>query len=214
MRPERAQTPREETANALSHALGCVLAWLIWPVLEHAARQRSGTIGVFAIGVFCAAMTLQYLVSAVYHALPRGRAKQWARSFDHAAIFIFIAGSSTPFTLGVLGGGTGALSCGLIWVLALWGAWLKLMRRLTDLRLSTGLYVLLGWFALVLSLPEAQKLDVSALWWLVGGGVCYLAGSVFFVFDERLRFGHFVWHLFVLIGSACHVCAALWPVLY
>lgn len=211
--PARAQTRAEERANALSHALGVVLAVAVWPLLAQAARLQSGAIGVLAVTVFCATMVLQYLVSTVYHALPPGRAKLWARAFDHAAIFVFIAGSSTPFTLGLIAGWGGVATCALVWSLALWGASLKLRRRLTNRRLSTGLYILLGWLALLCAAPGLQALEPAALLWLLGGGCAYLVGSAFFVFDASLRFGHFLWHLFVMAGSGCHVCAALWPAL-
>jgi hemolysin III len=208
---QRVQTPREELANTASHGLGCVLALLAWPVLIDAAAQRRGAIGVLAVSLFCAAMTFQYAASAVYHGLRPGRSKQWAKVVDHAAIFIFIAGTSSPFTLGVMGGATGVVTCVLIWVLALAGSSLKLRRRLTNQRLSTGVYVLLGWFALVVAIPQLQHLGAGTIAWLLGGGAAYLAGTVFFVFDARLRFGHLIWHLFALAGSGCHVCATLWP---
>jgi hemolysin III len=210
----RMQTPREELANALSHALGCIVALLIWPLLVDVAAQRSGAAGVLAASLFCGAMCFQYAASAIYHGLAPGRAKQWAKAVDHAAIFVFIAGSSSPFTLGVMGGTTGAATCALIWTLALAGASLKLRRRLTNRRVSTGLYVLLGWFALVLAWPQFEHLDASAITWLIGGGLSYLVGAVFFVYDSQLRFGHLVWHLFALAGSGCHVCAAIGPALF
>jgi hemolysin III len=209
----RGQTRGEELANALSHALAVVLALAAWPVLADAGRQQSGRIGVIAVTVFCATMVLQYLASTVYHALPAGRAKLWARAVDHAAIFVFIAGSSTPFTLGLMKGPGGLVTCALVWLLALCGASLKLRRRLTNRRLSTGLYILLGWLALIVAWPGLQTLEPSALWWLFGGGLAYLVGTAFFVFDASLRFGHLLWHLFVMAGSGCHVCAALWPAL-
>jgi hemolysin III len=209
--PHRDQTAREELANTASHGLGCALALLAWPLLIDTAAQRNGAVGVLAVSLFCAAMTFQYAASAVYHGLPPGRSKQWAKAIDHAAIFIFIAGSSSPFTLGVMGGNTGIATCALIWVLALAGASLKLRRRLTSRRLSTGVYVLLAWFALVVALPQFEHLDAGTIAWLLGGGAAYLAGTVFFLFDAQLRFGHLIWHLFALAGSGCHVCAALWP---
>jgi hemolysin III len=213
MGAERHQTRSEEWANAASHAAGVMLALTAWPWLAEAAQRQAGTRGVVAMAIFVVTMTLQYGASAVYHALPAGRAKLWARSVDHAAIYLLIAGSATPFTLGLLHGRVGAATCALIWTLALAGAWLKLHRRLTSARLSTGLYVLFGWVALLLILPDAQLIDARALAWLVGGGVAYLVGAGFFVFDASLRFGHFVWHLFALAGSSCHVCAAIWPAL-
>jgi len=209
----RDQSRAEERANAASHAIGAPLALALWPALAQAAGQRWGGLGVLAVSLFCATMALQYLASTVYHALPPGRAKLWARAVDHAAIFIFIAGSCTPFTLGAIGGRAGIATCALVWTLALAGAALKLRRRLTNRRLSTGLYVLLGWVALLAAWPGLVVLDPVSLLWLLGGGLAYLVGTAFFVFDSALRFGHFVWHLFVLAGSGCHVCAALWPAL-
>lgn len=211
MGSDRHQSRAEEWANAASHAAGVVLVFAAWPWLAEAAARQAGTRGVLAMAIFAATLALQYGASALYHALPAGRAKLWARAADHAAIYLLIAGSATPFTLGLLHGRIGAATCALLWTLALAGAWLKLRRRLTSARLSTGLYVLFGWVALLLILPDAQQIDSRALAWIVGGGLAYLVGAGFFVFDASLRFGHFVWHLFALAGSSCHVCAAIWP---
>jgi hemolysin III len=207
----RSQSRPEEWANAASHAAGVLLAIAAWPWLAQAAQAQGGARGVAAMGLFVATMVLQYGASALYHALPPGRAKLWARAIDHAAIYLFIAGSATPFALGLLGGTAGAATCALIWTLALTGAALKLRRRLTSARLSTGLYILFGWVALLLLWPDLRQIDGAALAWLIGGGAAYLVGAGFFVFDASLRFGHFVWHLFALAGSSCHVCAAIWP---
>jgi hemolysin III len=207
----RCQSRPEEWANAASHAAGVVVVAALWPWLAQAALQQGGTRGVAAMAVFAATLALQYGASAVYHALAPGRAKLWARSIDHAAIYLLIAGSATPFALGLLGGRVGVLTCALIWVLAITGAWLKLMRRLTSARLSTGLYVLFGWLAALLLWPDLRQLDATTLAWLVAGGAAYMVGAGFFVFDASLRFGHLVWHVFALCGSACHVTAAVWP---
>jgi hemolysin III len=188
-----------------------VVVAALWPWLAQAAYQQGGERGVVAMAVFAATLALQYGASAVYHALAPGRAKLWARAIDHAAIYLLIAGSTTPFALGLLGGRAGVLTCALIWTLALAGAWLKLMRRLTSARLSTGLYVLFGWLAALLLWPDLRQLDGATLAWLVGGGVAYMVGAGFFVFDASLRFGHFIWHVFALAGSSCHVCAVIWP---
>jgi hemolysin III len=207
----RSQSRGEEWANAASHALGVLFACAAWPWLAELASRQGGRAGVAAMGLFVATMVLQYGVSTLYHALPAGRAKRWACAADHAAIYLFIAGSATPFALGLLGGTAGTTACALIWALAVAGAWLKLRRRLTSTRVSTALYVLFGWLALLLLWPDLQRVDHSALAWLLAGGGAYLVGAGFFVFDASLRFGHLIWHLFVLAGSSCHVCAALWP---
>jgi hemolysin III len=205
----RVQSRPEEWANAASHAAGVALVGAVWPWLADAAWRQGGRVAVAAMAVFVLTLALQYGASALYHALSPGRAKLWARSVDHAAIYLLIAGSATPFALGLIGGRAGAATCALIWTLALAGAWLKLMRRLTNARLSTGLYLLFGWFAALLLAPEWRQLDATTLAWLFGGGVSYTVGAGFFVFDASLRFGHFIWHLFALAGSACHVTAAV-----
>jgi hemolysin III len=207
----RAQTGPEEWANAASHAAGVLVVFAVWPWLCAVAQRQAGTPGVLAMTAFTFTLVLQYGASAVYHATPPGRAKLWARAVDHAAIYLLIAGSATPFAIGLVGGRVGLLTCVLIWALALAGAWLKLMRRLTSQRLSTGLYVLFGWLALVLLWPDLRHIEPAALAWLIGGGIAYLVGAAFFVFDTSLRFGHFIWHLFALAGSSCHACAAIWP---
>jgi hemolysin III len=208
---ERSQTRPEEWANAASHAAGVLLVAAAWPWLADLAQRQGGQLGLAAMAAFAATMVFQYGASALYHALPHGRAKLWARAIDHAAIYLLIAGSATPFALGLLGGRAGMLTCALLWALALAGAWLKLMRRLTSARLSTGLYILFGWLAALLLWPDLRQLDGATLAWLVAGGASYMVGAGFFVFDASLRFGHFIWHLFALAGSSCHVCAALWP---
>jgi hemolysin III len=207
----RSQSRPEEWANAASHAAGVVVVAALWPWLAQAALQQGGARGVAAMAVFVFTLALQYGASAVYHALAPGRAKLWARAIDHAAIYLLIAGSATPFALGLIGGRVGMLTCALIWTLALAGAWLKLMRRLTSARLSTGLYVLFGWLAALLLWPDLRQLDATTLAWIVAGGAAYMVGAGFFVFDASLRFGHLVWHVFALAGSACHVTAAVWP---
>ncbi len=207
----RPQTRAEEIANAASHALACLLPVLAWPLLDLAAPRTDNLMGRASVAVFCATMVLVFVASAVYHALPPGRAKLWARAIDHAAIFVFIAGSATPFTLGAMPGWSGAATCALLWMLALTGAALKLMRRLTQRRLSTGVYMVLGWTALLAVVPGMSSIDAAALAWLMAGGVAYLVGTAFFIFDSALRFGHFVWHLFVMAGSGCHLAAAMVP---
>jgi hemolysin III len=211
MTRDRTQSRPEEWANAASHAAGVLLVLAAWPWLADAAQRQGGRLGIAAMAAFVVTMVLQYGISALYHGLPHGRAKLWARAIDHAAIYLLIAGSATPFALGLIGGRAGVLTCLVIWALALAGAWLKLMRRLTSARVSTGLYLLFGWLAALLLWPDLRQLDAATLAWLAAGGLSYMVGAGFFVFDASLRFGHFIWHLFALAGSSCHVCAAIWP---
>lgn len=206
----RAQTLGEEVANALSHGLGCLLALASLPILvQHAARD-GGAANVVAASLFSGTMILLYLVSTLYHALPAGRAKAWFNRLDHATIYVFIAGSYAPFTLGVLRGAWGWTLFGVVWGLAAAGAAAKLFDRLRHPLWSTGLYVAMGWVVLVAAVPLFERMAAAGLVWLVLGGLCYTAGAVVFLLDSRLRYAHFVWHLLVIGGSACHFFAALW----
>jgi hemolysin III len=207
---DRPQTFREEVANALSHGLGFLLAAASLPILVAFAVRHGSAMDVVAASVFAGTAMLLYFVSMLYHALPLGRAKRVLNRLDHAAIYVFIAGSYTPFTLGVLRGGWGWTLFGVVWGLAALGVAAKLFNRLQHPWWSTGLYVGMGWVALVAIVPLVERMPAGGLAWLVGGGLAYTAGAVVFMFDSRLRFGHFVWHLFVLGGSTCHFFAALW----
>lgn len=206
----RPQSVSEEIANAISHGLGFLLAVAALPILVWQAGQRGRAVDVVAVSVFAASMILLYLVSALYHAVPDPRMKAWLNRLDHAAIFLFIAGSYTPFTLGVLQGGWGWSLFGVVWATAAFGITIKLLNRLRHPLLSTGLYLALGWVAVLAAGPLMDRLSPAGLAWLVAGGLSYTLGALVFLVDHRLRFGHFIWHLFVLGGSTCHFFAVLW----
>ncbi len=206
----RHQTLGEEIANAISHGLGFLLAIASLPILVFHAAQRGTAVNVVAASVFAGTMILLYLVSALYHALPPSRAKVWLNRLDHAAIYVFIAGSYTPFTLGVLYGGWGWTLFGIVWSAAALGVTIKLLDRLKHPLWSTALYVAMGWVALVAAGPLIERMPSTGIVWLVAGGLSYTLGAVVFLLDERVRYAHFVWHLFVLGGSVCHFFAALW----
>ena len=207
---ERAQTWGEELANSISHGVGFLLAVASLPILVYVAAQRGGALNVVAASVFSATMIVLYLVSALYHAVPEGRAKLWLNRLDHAAIYVFIAGSYTPFVLGVLRGGWGWSLFGVVWTCAALGVTAKLLDRLKHPLWSTGLYVAMGWVAVVAVQPMFERMAAAGLIWLLAGGLCYTAGAVVFLFDARIRYAHFVWHLLVMAGSTCHFFAALW----
>jgi hemolysin III len=152
---------------------------------------------------------LVYLVSAIYHALPRGHIKALFNRFDHAAIYLFIAGSYTPFAIGALRDGLGWTLFAVVWGLAMAGALAKLLNRLYHPLWSTALYILMGWAAVFAAGPLLQQVSHHALVLLMAGGVAYTVGAVAFVLDSKVRYAHFVWHLFVMAGSTCHFLAAL-----
>jgi len=208
-RHARPQSLGEEIANSVSHGVGAVAALAGAPVLIVAAVHRGDRGDVVAASVFAATMLLLYLTSTLYHALPRNKAKRVFRVLDHGAIFLLIAGTYTPFTLGVLRGAWGWTLFGLVWSLALFGIVLKAVGGIRYPRLSTALYIGMGWLAIIAVRPLLLHVPPSGLLWLVGGGVAYTAGVAFYA-AERLRYGHFVWHLFVLTGTSCHFWAVLW----
>lgn len=205
---DRLQTGGEELANALSHGLGFLLAVAALPLLVWQALRVGSAVDVAAAAVFAGSLILLYGVSTLYHALPAGALKRWCNRFDHAAIYVLIAGSYTPFTLGVLQGPWGWTLFGLVWTAALLGVTVKLLDRLRGPGLSTGLYVAMGWLAVLAAVPLVERLPWPALAWLVAGGLSYTLGAALFLFDGRVRYLHFVFHLLVLLGSACHVVAA------
>lgn len=148
-------------------------------------------------------------MTTLYHALPAGRAKEWLNRLDHASIYLFIAGSYMPFLLGVLIGAWNWSLFAVVWTAAAPGVVSKLLDRLRHPLWSTGLYVAMGWVVLIAAAPLFERMSASGLAWLVAGGLSYAAGTVVFLLDSKLRYAHFVWHLFVLGGSACHFFAGL-----
>ena len=205
----RARMSREELANTVSHGLGLLLAVAAVPILVVNAVARGGAADVVGAAIFGSTLVLLYLASTGYHAAPMGRAKALLRRMDHAAIYLLIAGTYTPFTLGVLGGGWGWTLFGLVWGAAVIGVGTKLLAGIRFPRVSTAMYLIMGWLVLIAAHPLVTRMPVPGLAWLVAGGLAYSGGVVFFA-ARRLPYGHFVWHLFVLAGSACHFFAVLW----
>lgn len=204
----RPQSLGEEIANSVSHGLALVAALVAVPFLMASARHLSAASLVGAI-VFAATMVLLYLASTLYHALPAGRAKRVFMKLDHGAIYLFIAGSYTPFALGALGGAWGWTLFGLVWSMAAIGVTLKAFDRLSHPLLSTGLYLLMGWLVLIAAVPLVERVPFAGVMWLVAGGLAYTLGVVFFALDSRLRYAHAVWHGFVVAGTSCHFFAVL-----
>jgi hemolysin III len=208
--PKREQSQGEEIANSISHGIGLVAALAGTPFLIiHAARH--GDAGFVAgTSIFSATMILLYLSTTLYHALPIGKAKRVFRVIEHSAIFLLIAGTYTPFTLGVLRGAWGWTLFGVVWGLAATGVALKVFDKASHPILSTGLYLLMGWLIVIAADPLVAKVPTSGLLWLIAGGLSYTSGVAFFATDSRLRYGHLIWHLFVIAGTACHYFAVLW----
>jgi hemolysin III len=203
--PDRAQTVGEEIANSVSHGAGLIAAAIGVPFLAlRAAKSSRGPGAVIGAAIFAAAVLLVYSVSAAYHAWPHGKAKRVLRVIEHVAIFLLIAGTYTPFTLGILRGPLGWTLFGLVWALAAAGVILKTASSKRYSGLSIGLYLLMGWLAVVAIPPLWRELPRAGFVGLLAGGLAYTLGVAFYANDHRVKYGHFLWHLFVMAGTACH----------
>jgi hemolysin III len=207
--PRRPQSQGEEIANSISHGLALVAALVGTPYLIMQAERHGDTRFVVGTSVFAATMILLYLSSTLYHALPVGKAKRVFRVIEHSAIFLLIAGTYTPFTLGVLRGAWGWTLLGIVWGLAAFGVALKVFNKGAHPVLSTTNYLMMGWLVVIAVDPMIARIPTAGLLWLIAGGVSYTAGVVFFALDSRLKYGHLIWHLFVMAGTACHYFAVL-----
>lgn len=207
----REQSRGEELANSISHGIGLVAALLATPFLIMQAAERGDGGFIFGATLFAMTVILLYLASALYHGLPPGKVKRLFRVIEHTAIYLLIAGTYTPFTLGVLRGPWGWALLVLIWTLAGAGVVLTIYDQASHRIFSTILYLLMGWLIVVAIKPlSAGGVPTSGLLLLLAGGVAYTAGVVFYATDARLRYGHFIWHLFVLAGTVCHYLAVFW----
>lgn len=210
VRADREQTRPEELANSLSHGLGLLAALAATPYLISHAASRGDAIFVFATSLFAASIISLYLGSTLYHALPAGKAKRMAQVVEHSAIFLLIAGTYSPITLGIMRGPWGWSMFALVWGLAAGGVALKACGKVAHPRISTTLYVLMGWIIVIAAKPLLAVIHPSGLLWLVAGGLAYTAGVAFYSNDHKLPYGHLIWHLFVLAGTTCHYLAVLW----
>ena len=209
-------TPRtvsfaEELANAITHGVGFVASLIGVPILVLSAMANGERAAVIGASVFGATLVALYAASMLYHAVPHPRLKQRFRVMDHAAIYLLIAGTYTPFTLGVLRGAWGWTLFGFVWTLAAIGVLFKVVFGSGRYsKLSTSVYVAMGWVIITAIKPLFLSMDRVGLVLLIAGGLLYTGGVVFYIDKRGRRWTHPVWHLFVLGGSACHYFAVLW----
>ncbi|SOD40239.1 PAQR family membrane homeostasis protein TrhA [Nitrosovibrio sp. Nv4] len=208
--PMREQSRAEEIANSISHGIALVAAFVGSPFLITHAARHGDTAFLIGTCLFSATTILLYLSSTLYHAFPAGKTKRVFRVFEHSAIFLLIAGTYTPFTLGVLRGAWGWTLFGVVWSLAIAGVALKVFSKRPHPIFSTSLYLLMGWLVLIAIEPLSTRMPAVGMSWLVAGGLSYTIGVIFFATDSRLLYGHLIWHLFVIAGTACHFIAVLW----
>lgn len=203
----REQTHGEELANSISHSVGLLAAIIAIPFLLIKISGEDDTVLFIGVLIFACAIIFQYASSALYHALPQGHGKHIMRMIEHSAIFVLIAGTYTPFTLGILRDSWGIALCILVWSLAVVGVVLKSSNKLFHPQLSNALFLLMGWLIIVAVKPMLESVPLAGLLWLLAGGIAYTVGVAFYAASSRVRYAHFAWHLFVIAGTACHFIA-------
>jgi len=214
---ERLYTFKEEVANVLTHGLGAVFSIVGLGFLVVFAAMGADPWRIVSVSIFGATMLLMYLASTLYHALPHPPVKKALRVCDHCCIYLLIAGTYTPFALVSLRGPWGWTLFGLMWGIAAAGCLFKIFfmdhaKSCWQDRVSTLLYVLMGWMVIFAFKPSLELIPPGALFLCLLGGLAYTGGVVFYLW-ERLPYNHAIWHLFVLGGSVLHFCAIFYYIL-
>ncbi len=205
-------TTGEEIANAITHGVGAVLSLAGLVVMVALAALHSGVWQVIGCSIYASSLLILYLISTLYHSLTHAGAKRVFQILDHCSIFLFIAGSYTPFLLVNLHGGWGWSLLGIVWGIAVLGIIFKILYIGRDEIVSVIVYITMGWLILVAIKPLMEHITHQGLDLLVAGGLFYTIGVVFYAL-EKLPYNHSVWHIYVMAGSACHYFAILYAVL-
>ena len=205
----RAVQTVEEIANVATHGFGLAASIVALPIFVLLAA-RGGDAGVM-VGATIFGLTLiaAYAASTMYHSMEPGPKRDYWRRMDQSAVYLLIAGTYTPFSLGALRGPLGWSMLGIAWVAAFIGIAVKVGWRVDSPRLENAVYLGLGWLILLFSETLVERIGWAGLAWILAGGVAYTIGTIFLVCQSRVRFGHCAWHVFVLGGSACHAIAVV-----
>jgi hemolysin III len=192
----------ETIANSVTHGLGFAASVVAFPFLISSSLRTGDALQVAGAVIFGVSLVILYAASTIYHSFPQSPSRRLLRVIDHSAIYILIAGSYTPFMLGPLRGRMGYSLLAVVWLMAIAGILMKTIRGFGRPAFTAIPYIAMGWLC--------AAVGPSGFWWLLAGGLFYTGGVVFYATDKRLRYGHAVWHLFVLAGSTCHYFAVLW----
>jgi len=204
-------TRAEEYASQVTHGLGILFA--VASLVVMVLASGSDPYRIVASCVFGTSLILLYSSSTIYHSVSTPGLRSLFQIFDHACIYLLIAGTYTPVSLITLRGPWGWSLLGAVWFLAIAGVILKsVMRENREAWWSTALYVVMGWLVVFAIVPLIRNMPGAGIAWLVAGGLCYTFGVVFFAW-RKLPYNHAIWHLFVMAGSACHVIATVWYIL-
>ncbi|MFC0445490.1 hemolysin III family protein [Pseudidiomarina halophila] len=209
---EKAYSIAEEVAHAITHGIGAVASIIGLVVMVLWSASYGDTWHVVSASIYGASLIILYTASTLYHAFPWPRVKSFFQHMDHAAIYFLIAGTYTPFALVNLRGPWGWTLLGVAWGIALIGVVLELTQKKRRKWLSLSLYLGLGWMAVLAIKPMIDNVDVGGLMLLVGGGLAYSFGVIFYVW-KSLKYHHAIWHLFVLAGSVLHFFSIFYYVL-
>ncbi len=212
METTRRYTVAEEIFNAITHGVGAIFAVFALTLLIVFASLYGNAWHIVSVSIYGTTLILLYLTSTFYHSFTNEKVKHIFKILDHSAIFLLIAGTYTPFMLVTLRGVLGWVLLSIIWVFAILGIILKIFFIGKFKRLSTVIYLLMGWFIVVAMKPLIAAMPVPGLRLLVAGGIMYTLGSFFYIRKSR-AFNHGIWHLFVLGGSVCHFLSVLLHVL-
>lgn len=201
-------TIKEEIANAITHGIGAALAIAGLVVLIVFSSLRGTVWHIVSFSIFGITLVLLYFASTLYHSLTHVKAKGVFHKFDHISIYLLIAGTYTPFCLTALRGWIGWTMFGIVWACAIAGGVFKAIDVGKRVKLSTALYVLMGWVILVAIKPLYGVMPYNGFLLLIAGGVSYTIGTIFFI-RNQVKYNHSVWHLFVLGGSVLHFFSVL-----
>ncbi|MEZ5148102.1 MAG: hemolysin III family protein [Bacteroidales bacterium] len=204
--------PLEEKLNVITHGFGFLLSIAALTLMVVFASIKGNAWHIVSSAIYGSSLVLLYLASTLFHSAKRQNMRNRLNVFDHASIFILIAGTYTPFLLVTLNGPWGWSLFGVVWGLAIGGVILKLFFTGKKQILSTIGYVLLGWVIIIAIKPLVNNIALGGLVWLIAGGIAYTGGAVFYLF-KKMPFNHAIFHVFVLAGSICHFVAVFWYVL-
>lgn len=201
-------TKKEETAHSITHGFGALLSIAALAVAIVLASFTKDPWVIVSVTIYGTTMLLMYLSSTIVHALPEGKVKDIFQIIDHAAIYLFIAGTYTPLLLISLRSSLGWMIFGIVWGIALAGIIFKIFFVKKFLIMSTVFYLLMGWMIVLVWEPMLAAMPQQTILYLAVGGLFYTVGAVFYVW-RKIPYHHVVWHLFVLAGSAFHFFAIL-----
>ncbi|WP_379129792.1 hemolysin III family protein [Paenibacillus sp. sgz500958] len=199
---------REEVANAITHGIGTVLSIAALVLLVVFASLKGTAWHVVSFSIYGTTMLLLYLNSTLVHSLRDGRAKDLFEFFDHSSIYLFIAGTYTPFLLVAIRGPLGWSLFGIIWGVAVFGVFFKAFFTKKFLFMSTVFYIAMGWLIVIAWHPLSLSVADGGMTLLMAGGILYTLGTIFYVW-RGFPFHHAIWHMFVLAGTVTHFFAVL-----